>query len=449
MTRNRRRLQLASVMPFAVAVWLAVAWLSPRSGPSTAGPPIPKGPPLAPGRTDPTVALAWSFGALLAPDGELWAWGFIPFAVPGPGPDPKVPARIAPGTNWVRMAASGQNLLLVRDDGTLWGLGSNFDGQLAQAAAGWFGPVQVSAATGWTDLAIVESWTLALGSDGRLWYAGGGSLPLGGATNTSPRFAELDGTDRWSRLGGGWNGGLALRQDGTLFGITYTGTPRPTLTPLPLATNLAWQWIGRSGAGGGAFVGLDAAGRLLTTPPSVSPAFPAAHKPAGDTGFHYVPGAEGAVWTRCVPTANGLIARRADGSWWGLDFNQSGQLGLGDTLQRTQLTRLPWPAETLALAANYSTIAVLVSDGTLWFSGLWLGTLPREAAGPGHKLHRTLSTISSAIALPGSRANGARITLAPEPLWTWPGPAASRPETAPSRPNPVPSGGGPSNPPPQ
>lgn len=418
MTRARRRLFLATALPFAVAGLIAVLLVPRKERSSASGPPTLTAPPIPPGSRAPQLVLAWSFGALLDPEGELWLWGHPPFVGAGARPDPLVPHRACPGTNWTRIAGSGQHLALVRDDGTLWGMGGNYQGQLAQPAAGWFPPVPMSAATNWVDVAAPEGYTLAVNAEGDLWYAGG-TPPTPGGASAAPGLTEIPGTRRWAAVVAGWTTACVVGRDGVLFPLALTGA-RPSVGTPVHGTNLLWKTVGPIGSS--PFVGLDTHGRLLTGSRAGSAFLPYANTPADSTGYLFVPGAEDSLWARLVTTPNGLVAQRRDGSWWGLDLNQCGQLGLGDRVRRHHLTRLPWPAETLAVAGNYNTIAALLADGSLWYAGQQLGGTWAEPANPGVKVHRMLSNLGAALDLPGAGTSPLPMTPVPRWIWTWPGP---------------------------
>lgn len=427
MTRSTRRLIVRTLAPFLLA-GVAAWFLWPRREvPITLGPPRATGRAMPSGPVTPQVVVGWSFGALLDPMGELWLWGFVPVALPTPRPDPQIPTRAAPGTNWTQVAISGQHVVLRRDDGTLWGLGSNFNGQLGLPTAGWFGLTQIGTGTNWVEVAAMEGFTWARQSDGRLYFLGG-ALPLGagtGTTSAAPATVPtvVPGADRWRHITAGITTVLALREDGALYRVTMAG-PRPVLTPLSDAAKVRWQWVGQVGSG--PFVGLDSEGRLLTTPPSVTPALGSPRTAAGTNGFYFVPGAEDAQWRRAVPTGTGVLAERADGTWWGLDVNQCGQLGLGDRSRRLALTQLSWPTEVLAMGGSYNTVAAWLTDGSLWCAGMRLGVVwerPESSITPGHKVHAVLNVVGSALDMPGARANHIPASLVPEAVWTWPGSA--------------------------
>ena len=90
---------------------------------------------LPAGKGTPAVAIGFSHGVILAPDGSLWTWGEtgLGWQVLGLGSNIRTQAclaRIGVETNWVNIAVGGSTTLALKSDGTMWGWGQNLWGQL-------------------------------------------------------------------------------------------------------------------------------------------------------------------------------------------------------------------------------------------------------------------------------------------------------------------------------
>jgi|LakMenEpi03Aug12_release.lakeMendotaPanAssembly.Ray.scaffolds.fasta_scaffold00120_118 alpha-tubulin suppressor-like RCC1 family protein len=192
-------------------------------------------------------AVKCGFAEVLATktDGTLWGWGrnangqlglrdtvarSSPVQITGAGE-----------TGWTRgltsLGVGGRHCLVIRENGTLWGLGG-YDGRLL--GNGVFGgrsvPMQITGATpgggtnDWLQVNCTQNQTFALKTDGTLWCCGfngysvlglgrAGELRGGDGFGLVGRFT-LQGTtaDKWKDVSGNGVSIAGIRQDGTLWG---------------------------------------------------------------------------------------------------------------------------------------------------------------------------------------------------------------------------------------
>lgn len=146
---------------------------------------LPVGVPV--GSTWLSISTGGSHALALCSDGSLWSWGFNTFGELGNGQAinaatlqlQRVPAP-ALGSRWVAAWAGPQHSLGLRDDGSLWGWGSNSCGALGVPVTGGplyavtqpvLVPTPVGAApnTRWVTATPGQSLSLAIRSDGTLW----------------------------------------------------------------------------------------------------------------------------------------------------------------------------------------------------------------------------------------------------------------------------------------
>ncbi|GFO68812.1 hypothetical protein GMLC_23910 [Geomonas limicola] len=181
----------------------------------------------------------------LQADGTLWAWGDNSDGQLG---DPSIvgsvnfPSQIVnfnppvdnPGFNgnWKGIAAGFAHSLALQADGTAWGWGSNFDGQLGNADGtlpnppGQPQPVQVFNAglAPFVALSAGDAHSVVRLADGTLWSFGrnlDGQLGIG-SFDLAPvphpaALAEATGASQWSASGIGGSHSVALKADGTLW----------------------------------------------------------------------------------------------------------------------------------------------------------------------------------------------------------------------------------------
>ncbi|MFH1227954.1 MAG: hypothetical protein V1701_08635 [Planctomycetota bacterium] len=173
----------------------------------------------------------------LKTDGTLWAWGNGNDGQLGNG-EHRIPAlyiieyRTRPiqiaGTNWSAVAAGTFHTVALKQDGTLWTWGENYDGQLGNGTTGdnKARPTQI-AGTNWSAIAAGDAHTVALKTDGTLWTWGSNNAgqlgdennpipPLLFSHNANARPTQIAGTN-WSAIAAGLSHTVALKQDGTLW----------------------------------------------------------------------------------------------------------------------------------------------------------------------------------------------------------------------------------------
>ena len=168
----------------------------------------------------------WMFLAALE-DGSVWMGGRF-----NPGPDFLVAGPIAGISDVVDVAAGSFHGLLLRNDGTVWSFGSNFDGQLGYPTSPRDGtffetPRQVPGLSNIVAIAVGYFTSFAVAMDGTLWSWGqneDGQLGDGTSRsaflerNLTPRRAAITDVAAVS-VGGHFSFAhvVALKRDGTVW----------------------------------------------------------------------------------------------------------------------------------------------------------------------------------------------------------------------------------------
>jgi alpha-tubulin suppressor-like RCC1 family protein len=123
-------------------------------------------------------------------DGTLWSWGSNGFGNLGQntgfGADLSSPVQIGADTNWVWAFTSQTSCWALKSNGTLWGWGSNFNGQLGinRSLTGYSSPVQVGS---YVYVLPLGQMGIFIKQDGTLWASGTpGSFGILPATRSSP-----------------------------------------------------------------------------------------------------------------------------------------------------------------------------------------------------------------------------------------------------------------------
>lgn len=185
---------------------------------------------------EPTGAANWSeisagynHVAALRTDGTVWTWGRNDFNQTGAQftTDTVTPLQEpTASTDWVKVAAGFDHTMMLKSDGTLWGMG--YDGSYQKGITSFYNtpwiPKREESLSTWTDVAAGYRFTLAIKSDGTLWGCGNspnGQLGIGVKTNNNDWTQESTGATNWTQVAANYYGGGAIRSDGTLwlFGI--------------------------------------------------------------------------------------------------------------------------------------------------------------------------------------------------------------------------------------
>jgi alpha-tubulin suppressor-like RCC1 family protein len=123
-----------------------------------------------------TIAAGGAHSLAFNIDGMVWAWGSNSAGQLGKGTsyDTSVlPVQVQDLTDVVAAAAGLQHSLAVKRDSTVWGWGSNYEGELGNEALGQILlPIQIQGMTNVTMVTAGWNHSLALKSDGTVWAWG-------------------------------------------------------------------------------------------------------------------------------------------------------------------------------------------------------------------------------------------------------------------------------------
>ena len=168
----------------------------------------------------------------LKKDGTLWAWGTNGNGVLGinvtGGGSRSSPVQVGTfGTSWKQLGGGGsttyQWTLALRPDGTLWGWGSNTNGQLGiNSVIAKSSPTQVGALTNWSKIfksGGSPAYALAIKTDGTLWsWGANGSGQLGLSYADISRSSPIQiGTDSWKLANADDDSSIGVRSDNTIW----------------------------------------------------------------------------------------------------------------------------------------------------------------------------------------------------------------------------------------
>jgi alpha-tubulin suppressor-like RCC1 family protein len=284
--------------------------------------------------------------AAVKPDGTLWTWGLNGAGALGLGDtlNRSSPVQVGALTNWLSVHTSGSGgfTMAIKTNGTLWGWGSAFYGNLGLNDAIQYrsSPMQVGALTTWKAVSASSTRTLATQTNGTLWSWGSssnGQLGLGTIINRSSP-TQVGVLTNWKTPVAGDACGAAIKTDGTLWAWGYNlygtlgqGDTIHRSSPVQVGTLTTWSIIG---SGSIHLTGVDTAGRLwawglnnngqLGQNDMFHRSSPTQVGALTDWGLHSMVGGMDAS-----------VVIKANGTLWTWGSNSYGSLGLGDTFKRS------------------------------------------------------------------------------------------------------------------
>jgi alpha-tubulin suppressor-like RCC1 family protein len=121
------------------------------------------------------VASGRNHALAILTDHTLFGWGSNTNGQLGDGTTTNraTAVRVGSDSDWYTVAAGGAHTLAIKTDRTLWAWGSNSDGQLGHGSqSDSLVPKQVGTAANWVAVSAGRSHSLAIASDGTLWIWG-------------------------------------------------------------------------------------------------------------------------------------------------------------------------------------------------------------------------------------------------------------------------------------
>src|SRR6185295_6632740 len=274
-----------------------------------------------------SIALGGSHSLALMSDGKVFAWGSnqnFEIGQPSTVQQSTVPVPVNGIDNVTAVVGGPGFSLVLKNDGTVWGWGSNASGQTGPPATSATAvPHQVMGLSNVVAIAAGVQHSLAIQSDGTVWTFGDNQYGQLGDGTTTPRNAPVQavGLTNIIAVAGGSLNSIALKSDGTV-----------------------WVW------------GDNRHGEMGDGTISISRA-----TPAQVPGFNNATGVAAGIF-RCA-------ALRNDGTVWSWGDNSYGQLGDGTTtLRQTPVMASGMSGAVAVRAAGFSTIA-LRNDSTVWTWG--------------------------------------------------------------------------------
>ncbi|WP_272946193.1 chitobiase/beta-hexosaminidase C-terminal domain-containing protein [Geobacter sp. OR-1] len=172
-----------------------------------------------------SISAGPNHSVVLKTDDTVWAWGDNAFGQLGQDPltmpTRNIPIQIPSIVQPVAVDAGDYHTVALKNDGTVWGIGLNTNGQLGDGSSTTtFTPVQVSSLNGTRIISAGELYSSAIKADGTVWgWGANGNGQLGNnatADSHSPVQANL--SSKASTMSAGSGHTIAAATDGTVWG---------------------------------------------------------------------------------------------------------------------------------------------------------------------------------------------------------------------------------------
>jgi len=277
-----------------------------------------------------------------------------------------------------KMSCGGGTSLFLKEDGSLWGMGLNYYGELGIGTfttsfpSGSNQPVLI-VTNGVTAIAGGDPSSMFLKSDGSLWVMGENNFgQLGDGTTSNRDIPELIEANGVLEIASGGAANLFLKTDGSLWGMgnnrygelgdgTYNNTNRPEqLVPGGVKAIAAGE------SGHSLFLASDSSlwvmgfnefGELGIGTFTTNSPFGTNHPVFVTNGVQAI--AAGTVHSLFLKT---------DGSLWGMGYNYYGQLGDGTTNNSNVPVLIVSNGVVAVSGGGYDSLFIK-SDGSLWGMG--------------------------------------------------------------------------------
>ena len=377
------------------------------------------------------IAVGHYHSLAIKSDGTLWAWGYNIDGQLGIGntTDKSIPTQVGTDTDWIAIDALGNNSMAQKSNNTLWSWGRNWSGQIGNGTYGTTNivttPTLLNNDTDWARFICNGLNSFAIKNNGTLWGWGdnfnssNNAGPLGTGDST-PHYTpfQIGTASDWMDIDSSGNYVLALKTNHTMWGWgsnmsgglgigtinsyyavpTQTGNNTSDWAKLAVGTaaytkiiktdNTLWA-MGNNNSGN---IGNNTPILQVNTPLLVN----------NETNW------------KSVATSPHTIALKNDNTMWGWGENYFGQLGINNntTFYTTPISIGAFTTwASISIGVRHSM--AISTDGSLYAWGLNLF----GEVGDGTTIDRnTITLINNSCLLNNSEFNfSIKLQLAPNP----------------------------------
>lgn len=169
------------------------------------------------------LSICSELNVALKKDGTVWSWGSNYNYIQGDGIDfSTTPVQLNQIKDVLSVSVSGTNLIILKKDGTIWGLGNNFMYQLGNDDWDFYTStlVQIKGLTEIVSVCSGDCLTVALKNDGTVWAVGSNmNGEMGGSSteNYTYNIVQIKGISDVANISVDDSHIIALKNDGTVW----------------------------------------------------------------------------------------------------------------------------------------------------------------------------------------------------------------------------------------
>jgi len=310
-----------------------------------------------------TVAYSWSLVsennahvAAIRSDGLLFVWGLNSSGQLGNNTIISQSSPIQIGTSsWISVSAGFDHTIAITSNNRLFAWGNNIRYQIGDnTSINKSSPVQVGLGISWSQVSAGLSYSMAITTNDELY---------GWGIGTGGQLGALTEIRSWTNIDAGFSTSAAIRSDNTLFvwGLNSSGQigdattinkSSPVQVPAVPNTPASWNLVS---TGLDHTLAVTSAGQLYGWGNAVSGA-------TGNYGEVY-------SWSMVAGSGDNWYGIRSDGSLWATGSNTRGALGLNDTVARSSPTQVGSSSYIFVNAGsstNFGTAMAITTDNRLF-----------------------------------------------------------------------------------
>ena len=317
---------------------------------------------------------------VLRSDNTLWSWGWNGEGELGLGDntDRALPTQVA--GSWESISVGAYSLLAIKTDNTLWATGLNWDGQLGVGDTTDRNTMTQVTGTGWDKVSTATGYgnhTLAVKTNGTLWAWGSngyGELGIGSSGSDQLTPVQVGSDTNWTVINAGYDRSFAIKTNGTLWswgsnGSAALGQGDPdTLavytSPTQVGTDTNWTKV--SSAWPFTFA-LKSNGTLWVTGQNISYGLGVGSTDTFLIYDSFTQMGSDTDWADISCGYEQCVARKTNGTVYTWGYNLDGELGLGDTTNRSSPTQVGAGTDWTDVSGGfYDALAVKNNVLTYW-----------------------------------------------------------------------------------
>lgn len=324
------------------------------------------------------------FSMIVKTDGTLWGVGDNTHGQLGLNntTDQEVYVQAGAATNWVFVACGSNFSIAINEDGKLYGSGHNLKGQLGDGTITerHVFTQESSSATDWETAACGNEFTVALKTSNKIFGTGennDGQLGISTTTNKNTFTQEVGLDTDWALIDAGAFHTIAIKTDNTVWGTGLNSSDQlligesgdvDVFTQGYLPVNDSLKAISMS-LGSDFTVVIKNDGTLWGSGDNTSGQLGLGNNTS--TPIFKQESSGNSTWEDVRCGGGFTIARRSNGTLWGSGHNEDGELGIGNFDNKNVFTQESTSAMDWADfdASTNSTLAIK-SDNNLFATGL-------------------------------------------------------------------------------